>query len=75
MPAWTLQQAREHLQAWMEAELTISTGQMYRIGSRELTRADLAQVKERIQFWSQEVARLERGSGGARVMRVVPRDL
>ncbi|WP_044736645.1 DUF6148 family protein [Geobacillus kaustophilus] len=76
MGAWTLQEAKQHLQAWMEAELAVSTGQRYRIGTRELTRADLSEIAKRIQFWSNEVIRLERGRvGGARVLRVVPRDL
>ncbi|KHF27309.1 hypothetical protein LR68_03856 [Anoxybacillus sp. BCO1] len=76
MGAWTLQEARQHLRAWMDAELAVSTGQRYRIGTRELTRADLGEIAKRIQFWSNEVARLEKGRGsGARVLRVVPRDL
>jgi len=76
MGAWTLEEAKQHLKAWMDAELAVSTGQRYRIGSRELTRADLSEIAKRIQFWSNEVARLEKGRGsGARVLRVVPRDL
>lgn len=74
--SWTLEQAKTHLNAWLEAELAVSTGQRYRIGTRELTRADLSAIKERIQFWRNEVSRLERGRGsGARVLRAVPRDL
>jgi hypothetical protein len=76
MVAWTIDEAKQHLQAWMEAEMAVSTGQRYRIGTRDLTRADLGQISERIRFWSNEVARLESGRrAGARVMRVVPRDL
>ena len=75
--AWTLEEAKQHLQAWMEAELAVSiTGQRYKIGSREITRADLPEIRRQILFWRNEVDRLVRGrSGGARVMRVVPRDL
>lgn len=74
--SWTLEEARTHLNVWLQAELAVSTGQRYRIGTRELTRANLSEIKERIQFWSNEVARLEKGRArGARVMRVVPRDL
>lgn len=76
MAAWTLEQARQHLKSWMDAELSVSTGQWYKIGTRELTRADLNEVAKRIQFWSNEVTRLEKGrKAGARVLRVVPRDL
>jgi hypothetical protein len=74
--AWTLDEAKQHLRAWLDAELAVSTGQRYKIGTRELTRADLGEIAERICFWSNEVTRLERGrGGGARVLRVVPRDL
>lgn len=73
---WTLDEAKQHLRAWLEAELAVSTGQRYKIGTRELTRADLGEIAERIRFWSNEVARLEQGrERGARVLRVVPRDL
>lgn len=74
--SWTLQTARSRLNAWLEAELAVSTGQSYRLGNKQLTRANLSDIREQIQFWRSEVARLERGNRpGARVMRVVPRDL
>lgn len=76
MPAWTLKEAKQHLAAWLEADAALATSQSYRIGTRNITRANAAEVKERIAFWRKEVARLESGRrGGARVMRVVPRDL
>lgn len=76
MPPWTLEVARTHLEAWLKAELAVSTGQAYKIGSRQLTRADLSQIREQIKFWRNEVARLETGKRRSRrVIRVVPRDL
>jgi uncharacterized small protein (DUF1192 family) len=76
MPAWTLDEAKNQLQAWIEAESAVSTGQSYRIGTRQLTRASLKEIAERIRFWRAEVERLEAGrKAGARVMRVVPRDI
>ena len=76
MAAWTLTQAREHLNAWLQADIATATGKQYKIGSRTLTRADAAEIRERISFWEAEVTRLESGRGrGARVMRVIPRDL
>jgi len=71
---WTLDTAKTHLQAWLDAELAISTGQSYRIGSRQLERADLAEVRKQINYWRNEVSKLE-GNRTRRVMRVVPRDL
>jgi uncharacterized small protein (DUF1192 family) len=76
MAGWTLEQARTHLQAYLEADLALATGKSYKIGSRNLTRLDAAEVKERINFWSNEVERLESGRPrGIRQMRVVIRDL
>lgn len=73
---WTLETAKEHLQAFLEAEIAVATGQSYRIGSRSLTRANLSEIKERINFWKNEVERLESGRPkGIRQMRVVIRDL
>lgn len=72
---WTLQTAQSHLEAWLAAELAVASGQSYRIGTRYLNRADLAQIREQIKFWRNEVVRLTSGQRGARVFRVVPRDL
>lgn len=76
MAGWTLEQARTHLQAYLEADLALATGKSYKIGSRSLNRTDAAEVKERINFWSNEVERLEAGrKKGIRAFRAVPRDL
>lgn len=76
MPSWTLEEAKNMLTGWLEAEAAVSTGQSYRIGTRQLQRANLKEIAERIRFWRAEVERLESGRRpGTRVMRVVPRDL
>ena len=76
MASWTLEVAKTHLNAYLEADLALATGKSYKIGSRNLTRLDAAEVKERIQFWSNEVERLEAGrKKGIRAYRAVPRDL
>lgn len=73
--SWTLQEAKNNLMIWLEAEQTVATGQSYKIGSRALTRASLSDIAERIRFWRSEVERLEKGRGsGMRVLRAVPRD-
>lgn len=74
--SWDLQTAKLHLQSWLECDLALSTGKSYKIGSRNLSRTDAAEVKERIQFWSNEVDRLENGRPkGIRAYRAVIRDL
>lgn len=74
MTYYDLETAKTHLQSWLDAELAIATGQSYKIGSRELRRADLKEVRKAIVFWRNEVSRLS-GRGNRRVMRIVPRDL
>lgn len=72
----TIEEARENLRLWLDAEKAVATGQSYKIGTRSLTRANLSDISKRIQFWSNEIAKLESGAGnGARVFRAVPRDL
>lgn len=69
-----LERAKLHLNAWLDAELAVSSGQSYSIGSRSLTRANLTEIRKQIQFWRNEVAKLN-GSGRKRVKRYVLRDL
>lgn len=78
MAGITLERARQHLTAWLEAELAITTSQSYTIGSRSLTRANLDEVRKQVAFWENKVAELEniaKRKGRNRIMRVVPRDL
>ena len=78
MPGITLEIARTHLNAWLEAELACTTNQSYTIGSRTLTRADLTEIGERIKYWAGVVDKLETAQkcgGRNRVKRIMPRDL
>lgn len=75
---YSLETAKKHLDAWLEAELEVTTHQSYTIGSRSLTKANLTEIRRQIQFWSNEVAKLEnikKRKGRNRITRVVPRDL
>lgn len=70
--AWTYEEAKQHLDTWMAAELACAGGQKYRIGNRELTRADLPEIAKRVDYWKREVERL---LNRRRSFRAVPRDL
>ncbi|MEA5041367.1 MAG: DUF6148 family protein [Oscillibacter ruminantium] len=73
-----LKTAQKHLDAWLTAELEVTTHQSYTIGSRSLTKANLSEIRKQIIFWQNEVASLEnigKKNGRNRVMRAVPRDL
>ena len=78
MPGITLEIAQKHLDAWLEAELACTTNQSYTIGSRTLTRADLAEIRNTSKYWAGIVAKLEAAKkygGRNRTMRIMPRDL
>lgn len=57
----TLERAYEKLNLWLEAEDAIASGQSYSIGSRSLTRASLAEVREQILFWQGQINILKAG--------------
>lgn len=63
----TSTQAQAHLDAWLAADLAVSKGQVYSVGSRTVTRADAAEIRENVEYWEARVNRLANGSTGARV--------
>ena len=76
MQTWiTLEDAKENLQIWVDAQKAVATGQSYKIGTRSLTRASLPDILKMIRYWQNVIDELEAGVGrGARVLRGVPRD-
>ena len=47
------------------------------IGSQSLTRADLGKVAQRIEYWRNRVAaleKLEKGKGRSRIYKIIPTD-
>jgi hypothetical protein len=78
MAGITLTQANTHLQAWLTAEIEVTTNQSYTIGTRTLTRANLGEIRKQIDYWQNTCNRLEnvaKYGGRNRVRRIVPRDL
>jgi len=72
----TLAEAQDLRAAWLAAYRAVATGQSYRIGNRQLTRADAELCRRELHYWDGEVERLTAGRrAGGRVMRVVPRDV
>lgn len=67
MAGITLAQAETQLAAYMEAETKVLRGQSYTIGSRQLTRADLKDIREGIAYWNGKVIELNNGAAGVRV--------
>lgn len=78
MAVFSKKLCQQKLQTWLDAEEAIATGQSYQIGTRMLTRADLKQVREQMEYWAGKLAEAEaeESNGGRnRAYRFVPRDL
>ncbi len=73
MSVITKEHAEKMLRLWLEAEEAVTTGQSYSIGSRSLTRVNLAEIRGSITYWESRLAQLESGRKGIRVIRAVPR--
>lgn len=74
----TLETAKKHLDMWLEAENQVAINQAYSIGGKSFTRANLAEIRKQVEYWSNMVAKLQniaKKKGRNRVIRVVPRDL
>lgn len=70
--------ARMHYNAWLEAELKVSQGQSYTIGSRTLTRVHISEIRKTLDYWKNIVLQAEAfeyGRNTSRVRRFIPRDL
>jgi len=74
----TTETATAHLDVWLAADLAVSQGQSYSINvagsTRQLSRADTAEIRKNIDYWEAKIARLTHGRKGLRVRLVVPRD-
>ena len=76
MAVITLELAEKKLRMWLDAEDKIAIGgQKYKIGKRELTRADLKLITERITYWNKVILKIKRKSSGPRSISIVLRDL
>lgn len=71
----TLEVAYKKLQMWLDAEDALATSQSYKIGSRTLTRASLADVRAQIDYWQSKVNELENGGKGRRMVRALVIDV
>ena len=78
MAIFSKELCRRKVDTWLEAEECVATGQSYQIGTRTLTRADLKQIREELEYWAGKLAKAEAAEahgGRNRVWRFVPRDV
>lgn len=71
----TLEIARARLTNYLDAEAVVLRGQSYKIADRNVTRADLAEIRRGIEFWQAKVDSLATaaGTGRARTFIGAPR--
>lgn len=70
MAGITLAQAQAQLDAWLAASLAVASNQAYEIstgtGTRRLTRANAAEIREQVKYWEQRVLALTPPEAGGR---------
>ena len=72
---WTLAEVEEQLELWKACLKAIAAGQSYTIGGRSLTRANLEQVKETIEYFGDLLEGFETGNPSRiRIRQAVPFD-
>lgn len=57
-----LEIAQLHLNAWLEADLAVSHGQSYTMGTRTLNRANAAEIRKNIDYWQVKIDAMKKGS-------------
>jgi len=73
MAGITLEQAEAQLASWLAASTAVAGNQSYKIGTRELTRADAKVILDQVEFWDRRVQQLARGAGAvARLGTPIP---
>lgn len=78
MAIFSKELCKERLNTWLRAEEAVATGQSYQIGPRSLTRADLKQIREELEYWGGKLAEAEAeetAGGRNRLYRFVERDV
>ena len=64
MAGITLTQAETQLAAYLAAETAVLSGQSYELAGRRLTRANLAEIRDGLQFWDGKVKELTQSAAG-----------
>lgn len=78
MAIYSKELCQKKLNMWLRAEEAVATGQSYQIGTRMLTRANLKEIREEMEYWAGHLAQAdaeEKHGGRNRAYRIVPRDL
>ena len=78
MAIFSKELCQQKVNTWLAAEEAVATGQSYQIGSRSLSRADLKQIREELEYWAGKLADAEaeeKTGGRNRLYHGMPRDV
>lgn len=64
MAGYTLAQAQAQLDLWIAADAKVATSQSYSIAGRSLSRADAAEITNKIVYWNAQVKLLTNSASG-----------
>lgn len=70
-----LERYMKQREMYLKAEEAVLTSQSYTIGTRTLSRADLAEIRKGIEYFDKKIDEIESSGGKRRAFRVIPRDL
>lgn len=70
-----LERYMKQREMYLKAEEAVLTSQSYTIGTRTLSRADLAEIRKGIVYLDKKIDEIESSGGKRRAFRVIPRDL
>ena len=70
MAVVTLAEAQAELAEWLAASKQVARSQSYSFAGRTLTRADAAEIRTQIQYWSGQVSLLQSEVSGVAQPRV-----
>lgn len=70
---WTREELLEQIALYKKALKACATGQSYTIGSRSLTRQDIAELRDHLNWLTEELAALDGQRGPVFVRGIVPR--
>lgn len=71
----SVETCREMISLYIEAEKSALAGQSYKIGTRELTRANLSEIVEKRKYWENQLQLALNGGKRRKSFGVVIRDL
>ena len=72
---YSVETCKEMINSYIKAEKSVLLGQSYKIGSRELTRADLTEIIKARQLWENNLALAQNSGRRTQSVQVIIRNL